>query len=201
MSASQDSSQKFHEYDSEDRQLLVNLLHEYSDKLVEASREVARKKAGISAGEIITFIPCFIFSCSFSYLFWTVMSSYMEINLESTYSQYSSIIILSTAILLFPIVLLFFIRTNLFYSFSLSKQSRLQKIENDLLEKDARMIANRLESAMRLTVEIADRVETNLARKLELDLRIDDAASALEYYHSVVNLKSKSQSKSRKVAS
>jgi predicted GTPase len=63
----------------------------------------------------------------------------------------------------------------------------------------SRMIANRLESAMRLTVEIADRVETNLARKLELDLRIDDASSALDYYYSVVNLKSKSQSKSRKV--
>jgi hypothetical protein len=62
------------------------------------------------------------------------------------------------------------------------------------------MIANRLESAMRLTVEVADQVEANLARKLELDLRIDDASSALEYYYSVVNLKSKSQSKSHKVS-
>ena len=44
MSASQDASQKFHQYDSDDRQLLVGLLHEYSDKLVEASRKVARNR-------------------------------------------------------------------------------------------------------------------------------------------------------------
>jgi hypothetical protein len=91
--------------------------------------------------------------------------------------------------------------SDLFADFHFGNHYRFKKTEKDLLERDARMIATRLESAMRLTVEIADQVETNLARKLELDLRIDDASSALEYYYSIVNLKSKPQSNLRKVAS
>jgi hypothetical protein len=206
MSVSQDSSQQFHEYDSDDRQLLVGLLHEYSDKLIEASREVARKRGENNAGGIIIFLPACFFSLAFSYLFWQVFVNYAFTNLYITISHKSEdllITILSGAIILFPILQGLLVKTSLsdlFPNFYFGNHYRSIKIEKDLLERDARMIANRLESAMRLTVEVADRVETNLARKLELDLRIDDASSALDYYYSVVNLKSKSQSKSRKVA-
>jgi hypothetical protein len=69
MSTSQDASQKFHQYDSDDRQLLVELLHEYSDKLVEASREVARKRSDNNAGEIMIFLPEYFFLLLFRICF------------------------------------------------------------------------------------------------------------------------------------
>lgn len=213
MSASQDASQKFHQYDSDDRQLLVGLLHEYSEKLIEASREVIRKRGRTSSEDIIILSLAFILSFSFSYLFWIVLKIYLIADkfsdsflkrlyitvMESNDHVTSAILLCSTGII-FPLLLAFIRKSNLFTSFYFTRYERLRRIENDLLERDARMIANRLESAMRLTVEVADQVEANLARKLELDLRIDDASSALEYYYSVVNLKSKSQSKSHKVS-
>jgi hypothetical protein len=60
-----------------------------------------------------------------------------------------------------------------------------------LLNRDARLIADKLEKVMRVTIEIQDKIEINLARKLELDLRIADAQSALEYYYSIVEAKQK----------
>jgi hypothetical protein len=51
----------------------------------------------------------------------------------------------------------------------------------NLLYDDAGSIADKLEKVMRVTIEIQDQLEINLARKLELDLRIADAQSALEY--------------------
>jgi hypothetical protein len=213
MSTSQDTSQKFHQYNPDDRQLLVGLLHEYSEKLVEASREVIRTRERTSIGEMIIFFPSCLFSYSFSYLFWKVVASYMRTSRElgdfstdlyMTVSENLFAAIACSTIILLPIVLGLLMKSNLsnlFASFYFSSYDRRRKIESDLRERDARMIANRLESAMRLTVEVADSIETNLARKLELDLRIDDASSALDYYYSVINLKYKSQSKSRKVAS
>jgi hypothetical protein len=197
MSTSQDPSQKFHQYDSDDRQLLVGLLHEYSDKLVKASREIARNRTNTKEANKSLYLLLGA-SGSFSYLFWQLFLARNNFNGDtSLYFVVSNnlfLVILATSVLIFLFLSLFFPK-SLMYSFLSFGEG-----ENYLLEKDARMIANRLESAMKLTVEIADRVETNLARKLELDLRIDDASSALEYYYSVVNLKSKSQSKSRKVA-
>jgi hypothetical protein len=198
MSTSQDASQKFYEYNSDDRQLLVGLLHEYSGKLVEVSRKVARKKGRASKkGELIIFIPVTIFSYALSSLLLKVLVIYVKANekIPVFFAAYKiladswSVIVLCSTVVLLPAILLFFARANIFTYFEFSNYSKTLKTENDLLERDARLIANRLESAMRLTVEIADRVETNLARKLELELRIDDASSALEYYHSVFNPK------------
>jgi uncharacterized membrane protein len=201
MSTSQDPSQKFHQYDSDDRQLLVGLLHEYSDKLVKASREIARNRTNKKEVNTVLYL-LFGFSATFSYLFWNLFVAYMKPKDSSgnyNYHDYNSLYsrvwdnlfltVLFTSILFFLIVGIPFLKKMFMSS---------EGAENDLLERDARMIANRLESAMRLTVEISDRVETNLARKLELDLRVDDAASALEYYYSVVNLKPKLKPKPKK---
>jgi hypothetical protein len=198
MSTSQDASQKFHQYDSADRQLLVGLLHEYSDKLVKASREVARKRTNKKeANKFLYFLLGF--SMTSSYLFWqlflTRIKSNGDNNLYLTVSDNLFLTVLVTSVFIFLPLSLFF-ANSLMYSFL-----SFGEAENDLLERDARMIANRLESAMRLTVEVADQIEINLARKLELDLRIDDASSALDYYYSVVNLKTKQQAKSREVVS
>jgi hypothetical protein len=192
MSTSQDASQKFYEYNSDDRQLLVGLLHEYSEKLINASREVARKRT-IKKGANIFLYLLLGFSFSLSYLFWQLFlaraKSNDDISLSLTVSENLFLTVLFTSVLIFTILLFCFSHLVL----------HSRGAEHDLLERDARMIANRLESAMRLIIEIADQVETNLARKLELELRIDDATSALEYYYSVVNVKAKPQAKSRKV--
>ncbi len=214
MSTNQDASQKFHQYDSGDRQLLVGLLHEYSDKLVESSRTVARIRGSQKREEQDKWLPLLFFSAFFSYgfsrLILYVLETYLKANKDSSRffgGLYLDLmlnwfqVLFSSTFVLFCLVLLFVLKSRFFDFFYFNDHHRLRKIENDLLERDARMIANRLESAMRLTVEIADRVETNLARKLELELRIDDASSALEYYYSVVNPKSKSQSTLNKVVS
>lgn len=62
-----------------------------------------------------------------------------------------------------------------------------------VVNKDARTIADKLEKTMQVTIEIQDRIEMNLGRKLELDLRIADAESALVYLQSL----SRSQSQSK----
>lgn len=54
-----------------------------------------------------------------------------------------------------------------------------------VVNKDARTIADKLEKTMQVTIEIQDRIEMNLGRKLELDLRIADAESALVYLQSL----------------
>lgn len=198
MSASQDASQKFHQYNSDDRQLLVGILHEYSDKLVEASRLLAQQK--LYKKEFNLFICFLLYFCgTFSYLFWNYIIALIDATSLSSLSAYFSMYGIDRKNLWFNILFTFislFLLTTMFW-----RSKWFPFYQDNRLERDTKMIAVRLESAMRLTVEISDRVETNLARKLELDLRIDDASSALDYYYSVVNLKSKSQSKSQKVAS
>jgi hypothetical protein len=178
MSASQDASQKFHQYNSDDRQLLIGLLHEYSDKLVESSRTVARIRGSQKREEKDRWLPLLssaFFSYGFSRLILYVFETYLEANKDSSRffrGLYLDLmlnwfqVLFSITFILFCLVLLFVMKNIFFNFFYFNDHCRLRKIENDLLERDARMIANRLESAMRLTVEISDRVETNLARKL-----------------------------------
>jgi hypothetical protein len=230
MAANQDTPQKIHLYNSDDRQLLVDLLHEYSEKLVESSRMVARSSHFSNEHNFsllkstISILFGYILSASFAYLLWQFLASFIKIKLYEAMNQYgefwykysgqniyvvldqrllydSSKIITITSFLLLPISLWLLKKSNLSPSSYLSHFDKSQLIEAELIERDARMIATRLESAMRLTVEVADQVETNLARKLELDLRIDDASYALEYYYSVVDSKVKESSNKKKPSS
>jgi hypothetical protein len=117
---------------------------------------------------------------------------------KSFLSLGSSITILCTALPPFAFIYL------RIYRFEIEKSkfsTNINKIESDLRAKDARLVAGKLESVMSLTVEIANQVEINLARKLELDLRITDASYALEYYYSVANSKARSQPKRQKSSS
>jgi hypothetical protein len=208
MTANQDISQKSRKYDSDDRQILVELLHEYSQKLISVSRTLIECKGSSDRKEwlerIISFPPfILLFSISFSYLFWTF--SYEVSNHDlckiagcNFYERVDfHIKALFSAVIFFPIVLFLVLKTPLFNSF-FQANNKSEKIQADLLEREARMTASQLESAMRLTVEIADQVETNLARKLELDLRVSDASHSLEYYYSVVGSRPKKTPKSNK---
>ncbi len=173
MSTHQDVPQTFHKYDSDDRKILVDLLHEYSGKLLESSRVISKKKISIKDN-----IRMMLFLLGAACI---DMIAIVFIIIQPTNSSLNG--------LFFTVFTTFVMLLICFLIMSLNNNNFLQKTENGLLEKDTRMIVGRLESAIRLTVEITDQVETNLAKKLELDSRIDEASYALEYYYSVVKSK------------
>jgi hypothetical protein len=201
MSTEQDNPKVVHKYDSDDRQVLVDLLHEYAEKLVDMSREMIiagnQGKQRISPSILLLIMV----SISISYLFWCFVHASAsaaadggvvlgKMLTERFLSNESGISILCTAISLFSFMYWWIISGSVYGSRN-RKGSQVIKIESDLREKDAQLIAGKLESVMRLTVEVTNQVETNLARKLELDLRLADASYALEYYHSVAGLRDK----------
>lgn len=209
MTINHNNPKKIHVYDSDDRQLLVGLLHEYSDKLVETSREIVRKgikldKEKQGSKESLIFCLLMLSCISISYLLWAwIVSSINGANMIETIYYWSVGFftnVVFTSILLFAAVVVLYSDNFIEASINpyISKSDREKKIEDILLQKDAQILANRLESAMRLTVEISDQIETNLARKLELDLRIADASYALEYYYSIMGSHSKSAIKPQK---
>ncbi len=59
-------------------------------------------------------------------------------------------------------------------------RKKLQRLKNE-----ARRISARLEKVVRLGYQIQENLAPNLVRKLELDLRLADAESALEYYKKI----------------
>jgi hypothetical protein len=56
-----------------------------------------------------------------------------------------------------------------------------------LLRRDAKIFSIRLEKVVRLASQIEEHSVTNLVSRIELDLRIADAESALAHYQSVQN--------------
>jgi hypothetical protein len=212
ISAEQDNPKVVHKYDSDDRQVLVDLLHEYSEKLVTMSRRIilngdqSKRKSEFNLFAIFTLV----LSVCISYLLWNFFQAFEESVTTSRnmvflmlhwnfLSSQSFINILCTAALLFALM---YWRLSIYmgYGPKARQDYYFDEMELNLQEKDAQMIAGKLESVMRLTVEVTNQVETNLARKLELDLRLADASYALEYYHSIVGLKAKPQSKRKKVS-
>jgi hypothetical protein len=214
MSIEQDNPKVVHKYDSDDRQILVDLLHEYSEKLVGMSRRIilngdqSKRKSEFNLFVIFTLV----LSVCISYLLWNFFQAFEEsmttipsrnivfLMLHWNFlSSQSFISILCTAALLFALM---YWKLSIYmgYGPKARRDYYLDEMELNLQEKDAQMIAGKLESVMRLTVEVTNQVETNLARKLELDLRLADASYALEYYHSIVGLKAKPQSKKKKAS-
>ncbi|MFM7577797.1 MAG: hypothetical protein ACKO5Q_12760, partial [Microcystaceae cyanobacterium] len=59
-------------------------------------------------------------------------------------------------------------------------RKKLQQFKNE-----ARRISVRLEKVIRLGYQIQENLTSNLVKKLELDLRLADAESALEYYKKI----------------
>lgn len=54
------------------------------------------------------------------------------------------------------------------------------------LKPEARRMAVRLKKIIRIASQIQENLSSNLITKVELDLRLADAESALEYYHEIV---------------
>jgi hypothetical protein len=194
----------------EDRDLLILLLHEYSEKLIEKSRSLLKNKVIIAQERsvkrsVISFLDSQIFD--FAVLF--LLTGCSSLLLNSILFGSSGILNSNNrnAIVLLFIMLFFLVtfsftkipRTNSKYSDSeKGRKKEIEiEIEANLLERDARLIANQLESAMRLAAGISDQAEVNLIKRLEWDLRLTDASHALEYYYSVTELESKSKPQKR----
>jgi hypothetical protein len=192
------NKQTLYKYESEDRQLLVNLLHEYSEKLIQISQELDLKKQQRSKQtqiyksiEKIFGIAFYISAIGLASVSLLILSLYLVFRYQMFVSNqskaFSSDDLMVVAFLLGLFILSGFV---VFQSpkINASTNRTPTKIVRmiGLLEEDTRTIADKLEKVMRVTIEIQDQIEINLARKLELDLRIGDAQSALEYYYSVV---------------
>lgn len=54
------------------------------------------------------------------------------------------------------------------------------------LKPEARRMAVRLKKVIRIASQIQENLSSNLITKVELDLRLADAESTLEYYHEIV---------------
>ncbi len=189
----------FYKYDSEDRQLLVNLLHEYSEKLMQISQELELKKQqrGKQAqiyrliGKILD-LSLYASGVLLGLIFFILLFSWLTFRYNMFVSnQFKGFESTDLFVIVLLLVLMIFSLT-MFQSSKIeaNKNSRMptEKIVRmiNLLEEDTRTIADKLEKVMRVTIEVQDQIEINLARKLELDLRIGDAQSALEYYYSVI---------------
>jgi hypothetical protein len=182
MTAEYDIHRKSYKYSIDDWQILVNILREYGDKLMNLSRQMSAERNKPSGEFVIMrskfkaaiFAATFTTSLFFS-LFLLSRKSFTTMNVtELLYAFF--IIIVPILVLTFPII------------FEKTRQVDTC-IPFILLEQDAQLLSSRLESAIRLTIAVSDQVEISLAKKLEMDLRIDEAKSALEYYYSVVGSK------------
>jgi hypothetical protein len=73
---------KFYKYESEDRQLLVDLLHEYSDKLISVARELEIKSQQVGSNarlnELIEIIFVRYWFPANSNVLYTARSSYFQ---------------------------------------------------------------------------------------------------------------------------
>lgn len=192
------NKQIFYKYESEDRQLLVNLLHEYSEKLLQISQELAVKKQQRSEQAQIYKLIDKIFEIAF--YIGARLLALGALVIFSLYLVFRYHLFVSNQLKPFGsddlIIILFSLWLFIVPSFILFQLSKVNTNTTKmptktvrmigLLEEDTRSIADKLEKVMRVTIEIQDQIEVNLARKLELDLRIGDAQSALEYYYSVI---------------
>jgi uncharacterized protein YjbI with pentapeptide repeats len=189
MVAEYDIHRKSYKYGAEDWQLLVNILHDYSEKLVDLSHQLSKEKNSYKLRVSTTlFMRLVLISLILSVLIIGLVSTY-----ETVFFYYS----LSRILITF-LGLIFLIAGIIKILYDFTNKSNYLNLTFKQLEKDNRVLASRLESALRLTISVADQVEISLAKKLEMDLYIDEASSALEYYYLISDFKYKYKSSKEK---
>jgi hypothetical protein len=186
MTAEYDVHRKSYKYSFEDWQLLVNILHEYSEKLLSISRQLSKNEknsnsTGVNSKRIVMRILS-IFS-----VVGIVLLTVYSYNRDKTLLMISSYLVTAIVSMTFSTSLFIALNSSLI---KITRKNTENVSDNicfspELIKKDARVMASRLESAIRLTITVADQIEISLAKKLEMDLRIDEASYALECYYSV----------------
>lgn len=152
-------------YNSEDRKLLISLLNEYAEKLSiicvrvdnhnDNSRILVLSQIGLAFPIIIA---------SFIITIRGIFS------LRGYTSDESANLILTSSVVM---LIILFLINEVFYN---KKKLRL-------IERGGNTIAIKLEKVIRLASQIQEHALNNVVSRIELDLRLADAESALERYY------------------
>ena len=144
-------------YNSKDREVLLSLLMEYSHKVFKICDQIEQGENNISI-MILT-------------LMWLTVAGILFVIFP-----YLKAINPNIKFLIFAL---------LFATFYVNCYQINQRLK--LLRRDAKTFSIRLEKVVRLASQIEEHSVTNLVSRIELDLRIADAESALAHYQSVQN--------------
>jgi hypothetical protein len=74
-------------------------------------------------------------------------------------------------------------------SFNEKHRRKIKKSEESLLTHDAKFLASRLENLVELASQFHEHIEKRRIDKIEMDLKLAEAESALEYYRMTVGEK------------
>lgn len=190
MVAEYDIHRKSYKYGVKDWQLLVTILRDYSGELVKLSKEFSEKNSYYKFQRVMSPFIELLLTILIIYVF-LIGGVLISVNLNSNKLLQA----LTLAAMFVPIILLLIV-----ILLNTMSEVRHKRLVLKQTEKDARVLASRLESALRLTISVADQVEISLAKKLEMDLYIDKSSSALENYYLILDTKSKyKNSKNREI--
>nr|WP_290224134.1 hypothetical protein [Trichocoleus desertorum] len=149
-------------YTDEDRQLIISLLAEYSEKLLNACDRIGMYQNRVRIAAL--FFP---------------FLAYMA-TLLTDFSKLSSDPLLR---IIFFISLFFVVASTVNFLYEIRKTL-------ELLERDAKRIALKLEKVIRVASQTQEHILDNFVNRIELDLRLADSESALDHYASMRRKKS-----------
>ncbi|MFN5514002.1 MAG: hypothetical protein ACK5CA_04425 [Cyanobacteriota bacterium] len=142
-------------FSTENRQVLISLLHEYGQNLFKLCEEISDFQARYNLLTI------------FSPLMGVILFLFINQIFRTIFWQITSFVLL------------------IFWIFIIYCAWRDRKKLNRI-KYQARRIRTRLEKVIRLGYQIQENMAFNVITKVELDLRLADAESALEYYHELI---------------
>ncbi len=145
-------------YNSKDREVLLSLLMEYSHKVFKICDQIEQGENNISI-----MILTFLMWLTVAGIFFVIFPYLKAINPN----------------------IKFLIFALLFATFYVNCYQINQRLK--LLRRDAKTFSIRLEKVVRLASQMREHSVTNAVSRIELDLRIADAESALAHYQSVQN--------------
>jgi low affinity Fe/Cu permease len=151
-------------FSSEDREIIVSLLTEYSDKLLKSCERIETHQDQEYFSLVKLFIPPVIVLV----LLFTLPGE-RPIIFSTEFSLNNQVYIL---VFIFILTVLWLLIAN-HYKNSLKLQ---------LLKRNAKTLAIKLEKVVRIASQAEEHIVGNFATRIELDLRLADAESALEHY-------------------
>jgi hypothetical protein len=170
MTTSKEYQNKEEVYSSEDRKLIISLLDEYSVKLLTMCDRIDKHQRSsyilsmLQIGLTILIATLLVFTLS------GLINSAQHI-LSNIFTIISSF---STAVLF-----ALFLTGEIYYN----------KKKLSLLERDAHTLTIKLKKVIRLASQIQEHVLNNVVSRIELDLRLADAESAVQHYEGKKKIK------------
>jgi hypothetical protein len=154
MSVSKEQPGKEKAYSDEDQRLIIALLKEYSERLLDVCERRDRSK-----DRSFLILVFYLIALSLSLFSFLILGS-----------TRSFLLLTSCAFYLFTLTLIYS-----YYSTNFSQKTVL-------LSRDAEILSIKLEKVIRAASQAHEHVVSNFVGRLELDLRLTDAESALQHY-------------------